>query len=191
MTPSARRPMRSGMMYRSSRSPWLRRMPTGKPRSTTVPWTGLWSRIRPAGSRGVWTWVSLPLVKPAAWRRVSASSRVLPARSGTVTVPLPELVKTWTTLVTRIFEPAAGSWRTMRPFSKRSFDSVPFWARVRSFFWSSVRAWATALPVRSGTVTISLLSRTWEKMTALRKNRMRKRSEEQGRVIEEFLRHMP
>ena len=59
----------------------------------------------------------------------------------------------------------------------RSFDSVPFWARDRSFFWSSVRAWATALPVRSGTVTISLLRRTCEKMTALRKNTMRKRTE--------------
>jgi hypothetical protein len=59
-------------------------------------------------------------------------------------------------------------------------DSLPFWERVRSFFASSDRAWAIGLPVRSGTDTTSLLSRTWEKMTALRKNKMRKRSKDKA-----------
>jgi len=94
-----------------------------------------------------------------------------------VTVPLPELVKIWTTVVLRIREPGAGSCRAMRPFSMRSLVSVPRWARDRSFFWSSSRAWTIVLPTRSGRVTTSLLSRTWEKMMALRKKRMKKSSE--------------
>ena len=178
------------MMNVLSRSPWLRRIPTGSPRSTTVSGAGFWARMRPAGSRGVWTWVSLPLVRPDAWRMVRASSRGFPARSGTVTTPLPELVRTWTTVVTRMREPAAGSWRQMRPFSTRSLDSEPLKARERSFLRRSARAWRDRLADEVGDGDDLALEQDLGEDDGAQEEQDEEEERRHGRVKEESLRHL-
>ena len=181
-------PIRSGMTYRSSQSPWLTRSPTAELLSAGSEAWGRWARILPAAAPG-----RVDLGDPAL-----EEARVPQERQGRFKAPAfqggdgdlsaPGAGDDSDDLGhpdpgTRGRDPGGRSV----PFPRRR--STPSPAGPGRGPFSRGRPWprARVFPERSGTDTVSPFRMIWEKTTALRKKKLAKIKAYIGMSIRRFL----